>query len=194
VLAPPFRRRACAGYLLVLKQQKWQSVAFSENPLYRFDMRIALLTFCLVVTVAGTAQARLGETPDQLVARYGQPLSEKDQKGEGDKIALADVVFEKGGFQVSVTVVDGLSVAESFKKLNGQPITTLEVRTLLTANGQGHEWDAPVESKGGKLWTRDDSATAYLGQDGSLQIKSPELVGKEVAAKRAEKSPTLDGF
>jgi len=157
-------------------------------------MRIALLTFCLVVTVAGTAQARLGETPDQLVARYGQPLSEKDQKGEGDKIALADVVFEKGGFQVSVTVVDGYSVAESFKKINGQPITTLEARTLLAANGEGHEWEAPVDARGGKLWTRDDAATAYLGQDGSLLIKSRELVGKEVAAKRAEKSPTLEGF
>jgi hypothetical protein len=157
-------------------------------------MRTALLTFCFVVTVAGTAQARLGETPDQLVQRYGQPLSEKDQKGEGDKIALADVVFEKGGFQVSVTVVDGLSVAESFKKLNGQPITTLEVRTLLSANSQGHEWAAPEESKGGKSWNRDDSATALLGQDGTLLIKSPELVNKEVAAKRAEKTPSLDGF
>ncbi len=157
-------------------------------------MRIALLTFCLVVTVAGTAQARLGESPDQLVQRYGQPLSEKDQKGEGDKIALADVVFEKGGFQINVTVVDGLSVAESFKKLNGQPITTLEVRTLLGANSEGHEWEAPESAKGGKLWTRDDSATAFLADDGSLLIKSRELVTKEVAAKKVEKAPTLEGF
>ena len=157
-------------------------------------MRIALLTFCLVVTVAGTAHARLGETPDQLVQRYGQPLTEKDQKGEGDKIPLADVVFQKGGFQVSVTVVDGLSVAESFKKINGQAITTLEVRTLLGANSQGREWEAPVVAKGGKLWTRDDNATALLGEDGTLLIKSRELVSKEVAAKRVEKTPTLDGF
>jgi hypothetical protein len=157
-------------------------------------MRTALLTLCLVITVAGTAHARLGESPDQLVQRYGQPLSEKDQKGEGDKIALADVVFEKGGFQVSVTVVDGQSVAESFKKLNGQPITTLEVRTLLGANSQGREWEAPQTTRGGKLWTRDDNATAFLGEDGTLLIKSRELVSKEVAAKRTEKTPTLEGF
>jgi hypothetical protein len=157
-------------------------------------MRIALLTLCFVITAAGSAQARLGESPDQLVVRYGQPLSENDQKGEGDKIALADVVFQKGGFQVNVTVVDGLSVAEMFKKLNGQPMTISEVRTLLGANAQGHEWEAPESAPGGKMWTRDDSATALLADDGSLLIKSRELVSKEVAARRVEHAPSLEGF
>ena len=48
-------------------------------------MKLALLTFLFIVSVTATAQARLGETPDQLVARYGQPLSEDDQKGGGDQ-------------------------------------------------------------------------------------------------------------
>jgi len=153
-----------------------------------------MLTLAFVVTVAGTAQARLGETADQLVQRYGQPLSENDQKGEGGKIALAQVVFQKGGFEVDVTVVDGNSVAELFKKLNGQPLSLSEIRTLLGANAQGREWEAPQVVDGAKLWVRDDNATARLNQDGSLTIKSRELVLKEAMAKKLQSAPSLDGF
>jgi len=157
-------------------------------------MRIALLTLCFIVSVTATAQARLGETADQLVARYGDSLSQTDQKAEGDKIASSKVVFQKGGFQIDVTFSDGISVAESFKKLNGAALTAEEVQTLLNANSQGHGWEAPRMVQGGKLWTRDDSATAQLAQDGSLTIKSKELISKETVAKKVEHAPTLDGF
>ena len=157
-------------------------------------MRIALLTLCFIVSVTATARARLGETADQLVARYGQPLSEKDQKGEGDKIPLVDAVFQKGGFEVDVTLSDGISVAESFKKINGEALTVEEVRTLLNANSQGHGWEAPQEVQGEKIWARDDNATASLAQDGSLTIKSRELMHKEAVAKKLERVPSLDGF
>jgi hypothetical protein len=157
-------------------------------------MKIFPLTLLLIVTVAGTAKARLGETADQLVQRYGPPVSEKDQKGEGDKIALANVIFEKTGFQINVTIVDGISGAETFTKLNHQPMDLYEVRTLLSDNSQGHDWAAPLVSNGEKLWTRDDSATARLTHDGSLEVKSRELVAKEAEAKKLEMAPSLDGF
>jgi hypothetical protein len=158
-------------------------------------MRIALLTIVFVLGVTATAQARLGENADELVARYGQPLKETDQKSEGIKVAAADVTFQKGGFEVSVTMVDGISAAESFKKINGEVLTIGEVRTLLSANSQGHGWEAPQTVDGQKIWLRDDSATAGLSQDGvSLLIKSKELIGAQAAAAKAEKTPSLDGF
>jgi len=158
-------------------------------------MRIVILSLFFISTLAGIAQARLGETADQLVQRYGQPLSENDQKGQGDKIALADVVFQKGGFQIKVTVIDGISVAEAFEKINGQPLMIGEVRTLLADNSQGHEWEAPQTVDAGKLWVRDDNATAVANQDGTrLIIKSRELVARETMAKRLETRPSLDGF
>jgi hypothetical protein len=157
-------------------------------------MKLALLTFVFILCVTVTAQARLGESADQLVARYGQPLSENDQKREGDKIALADVIFQKGGFRIEVTVTDGISVAEVFSKLNSDPLTVNEVRTLLNDNSQGYDWQAPQVDKGEEWWTRDDNATAHLAQDGSLTIKSKELVAKENAAKKLETRPSLEGF
>ncbi len=91
-------------------------------------MRTAFLSLLFIIGITATAQARLGETPDQLVARYGQPLSEADQKAEGIKVAEAVVVFQKGGFEIDVTVADGVSVQEVFKKINGQPVTTTEAQ------------------------------------------------------------------
>jgi hypothetical protein len=158
-------------------------------------MRMTLLTLVFIVSVTATAQARLGETADQLVARYGQPLSEVDQKGEGDKVALANVVFQKGGFEIDVSLDDGLSVSETFKKLDGAPLTLGEVRTLLSNNAQGYGWEAPQIIEGQKWWTRDDNATAHLVRDGViLTIKSRELASKEAVAKRLEHEPSLEGF
>jgi hypothetical protein len=158
-------------------------------------MRIALLTLVFTISVTITAQARLGENADELVARYGQPLKENDQKGEGDKVASADVIFQRGGFQVNVTLVDGLSVAESFRKISGDLLSIGEVRTLLTDNAQGHGWEAPLAMEGDKIWTRDDNAKAILNRDGAvLTIKSRDLINAQVMAKKVEHAPTLDGF
>jgi hypothetical protein len=158
-------------------------------------MKFVLLTLGFIVGVTATAQARLGENADQLVARYGQPLKESDQKSEGVKVASADVVFQKGGFQVSITLIDGVSVSENFWKLNGEPLSLTEVRTLLAANTQGHGWEAPVVVHGEKVWLRDDSATARLDATGtSLLIKSKELIAAQAEAKKVAQKPTLEGF
>lgn len=157
-------------------------------------MKLSLLTLVFIIGVTATAQARLGENADQLVARYGQPLNEKDQKPEGVKIALADVVFQKGGFRIEVTITDGISVAEVFSKINGEPLVLAEARALLADNSQGYDWAAPREVNGERWWTRDDNATARLASDGSLTIKSRELVTKEAIAKKLEARPSLDGF
>jgi hypothetical protein len=157
-------------------------------------MRTALLTVVFVVSITATAQARLGETPDQLVARYGQPLNENDQKADGAKIAAANVSFQKGGFEIDVTITDGVSVQEIFKKLNGESITVPEAHILLTANSQGREWGPPQKTSDAEIWTRDDNAVAELSSDGSMIIRSRDLSAEESRAKRLEQHPTLDGF
>ncbi len=157
-------------------------------------MRIALLTLILTVSLAASAPARLGETPDELVARYGQPLNEADQKNEGVKVALANVTFQKGGFQIDVAITDGVSVAETFKKINGDPITVAEARVLLAANAQGREWGPQQPAGGDLVWVRDDAASARLSHDGSMIIRSHELAAAEATAKHLEQRPSLEGF
>jgi len=157
-------------------------------------MRIAPLTLVFIFTTTCGAWARIGETPDQLVARYGQPLNETDQKAEGAKISLARVTFQKGGYQIDVTISGGLSVQEAFKKINNQPITVEEARLLLSANAQGLEWSAPEKKADAMIWTRDDNAVAQLSNDGSMIIRSRQLTAEEITAKRLEQHPSLEGF
>ncbi len=157
-------------------------------------MRIAFLTLFFIVGVTAPALARLGETGDQIVARYGQPLSEIDQKAEGAKLALVFLTFQKNGFEVDVTLSDGNSVAESFRKINGEALTLGEVRTLLTDNTQGFGWEAPVVVEDQKKWTRDDGAVATLTGGRILNIASKQLLVEKAVAKKLERQPSLDGF
>jgi hypothetical protein len=157
-------------------------------------MRIALLTLVFIVTTTCGAFARVGETPDQLVARYGQPLNETDQKADGAKLSLARVTFQKGGYQIDVTISGGLSVQEVFKKINGQSMTVDEARLLLNANGQGMDWSAPQKKTDAIVWTRDDNAVAPLSSDGSMIIRSHALTAEETTAKHLEQHPSLEGF
>lgn len=155
---------------------------------------MALLIFLFSISVTATAWARLGETADQLVARYGQPLSEIDQKAEGSNPALSFVSFQKNGFQINVTLSNGSSAAESFKKLNGDPLTIGEVRALLTDNSQGYEWEAPQVMAEGKRWGRDDGAVATLIGGQIFNISSKELLVEKAVAKKLERQPSLEGF
>jgi hypothetical protein len=157
-------------------------------------MRITLLSLAFIVGTMAAAQARIGETPDQLVARYGQPLKEVDQKPDGAKIALARVTFQKGGYQIDVVITDGLSTQETYKKISGVSMTVDEARILMAANAQGFNWSAPQKTSDAIIWTRDDNAVAELSSDGSMTIRSRQIAVEEATAKHLEQRPTLEGF
>ena len=147
-----------------------------------------------MVGVTATAQARLGETPDQLVKRYGEPLSQVKQAADGTAIALVFANFQKSGFEIEVTLSNGVSVAESFRKLNGDILTLNEVRTLLADNAQGRAWEAPVFIKDQKRWVSDDGTVATLTGSRILNLTSIELLNQEAQAKKVERAPSLEGF
>lgn len=157
-------------------------------------MKIALQVLVFTLLLTTPAWARLGETGDQIVARYGQPLSQVNLKAQGKQVALTELVFQKNGFEIHVSLSDGVSDAESFRKLNGEEFTLAEVRALLNLNGQGYGWEAPDNVTGDKVWTRDDASTATLSDGRVLLIKSKDLMDKEAAAKKATLTPSLDGF
>jgi len=158
-------------------------------------MRTAILTL-LLIGITATAQARLGENADELIARYGQPLDQNDQTGyvafqKGDQAGY--LAFQKGGFNINVTISGGISAQEKFYKMNGTPLTLAEVRTLLNANAQGYGWEAPRTIQGQRRWMRDDGAAAEL--DGKyLIIKSKEIIARAMDANKLEAKPSLDGF
>lgn len=104
-------------------------------------MKPATLLFLLFLTVP--ALARLGETPQQIEARYGKPL----ETAKPDSPATNAEVYAKNGFRIEVGFYEGKSYYEQFRRIDPQEpnslleITETEREWLLNAN------DAPYKGR-----------------------------------------------
>ena len=174
-------------------------------------MKIHLLALCLVIGLTGQAWARLGETSDQLVARYGG-LSNL-MRGvffscDAVHVDLHWILFHKSGFEIVVALFNGVSSMEEINTSQRDSMTDQEIKTLLDANAQDHhtwkevtgggvtQWpqdNGTTSLIGGKVWLRDDGAMACANGTG-FTIKSKELIDAEVAAHKAAHVHSLEGF
>jgi hypothetical protein len=154
---------------------------------------IALAPLFLAVAMLA-AQARIGEDASQLAERYGSPLSRTTQKPGPDKIGLVLETFLKNGFEVDATLLDGVSVEETFHKVNGDSFTSEEIQTLLADNSEGRNWQAPQRVKGSTQWMRDDGSMATLTDGRLFKITSIHLLTEETRAGELELAPSLQGF
>ena len=153
-------------------------------------MKFVLLASLFLACVTASAQARLGESMPQLVERYGDPLPKDKDKNSPDNMAT----FQRNGFQIDVTLLDGISAVESFKKLNGDPFTVEEVQTLLADNSGGRAWQAPQAVHDEKQWMRDDGSMATLTHQRILKLTSVDMLRAETTNKQLQAAPSLDGF
>jgi hypothetical protein len=151
-------------------------------------MKIQFLTLFLIVSLTGPAWARLGETEDQLIARYGDPTNKGSGGPVGEKTSW--IHFKKSGFDIEVILFNGVSSQEHITNSQGDGMTTQEIKTLLDANAQGHAWK---ELSGGQNWQRDDGALASINGSGLL-FQSKELIDAEAAAYKAAHARSLEGF
>jgi hypothetical protein len=155
-------------------------------------MKVVFLTSLFLAVVMTAAQARVGEALPELVSRYGDPLPKSDEKPPPNMVGSLEV-FQKNGFQIDVTLLDGVSAQESFKKLNGDSFSSEEIETLLADNAQGRAWQAPHKVNGQTQWMCDNgSVAALIGH--TLQITSATLLDTKAQAKQLDHAPSLDGF
>jgi hypothetical protein len=120
--------------------------------------KLIILAACMALATA--VQARLGETYDQCVARYGKPLSETD----------TTAVFSKPPFKITVGLIDNRAVYVFYEKpgsFMNESILKTERETLLEANSTGLQWSeyrCPERYKDqhilNDLWQRTDGAVA----------------------------------
>jgi len=157
------------------------------------------LIIAVLFLAANTAQARLGETADQLTARYGQ----------GTGVGTNVQTFHKQNWTITVWLKDGVSAAEQYQKVGGP--SDDDINTLLSNNAQGQTWKVktvqhtlgemlvPTVATISRCWVRDDGTLAYTpgGIQYCLTVKSKALVDAEAAKKVADdkaKQSSLNGF
>jgi hypothetical protein len=158
-------------------------------------MKASLLVLFLLIGLTSSAWARLGETENQLIARYGQELLKTNVKIPGTQLTFDFLQFVKSGYSVQVSLVNGVSSEEEIHKPRNESITDEEAQILLNANSQGHPWvEDTLKTDVPRKWHRDDGATAELFLE-ILDFKSKALIDARTASQQAVHSPpSLNGF
>jgi hypothetical protein len=108
----------------------------------------AQIIAALIAISTPLCQARLGETEDELVKRYGPSQCEADESG------ARRCYFAHNRFSVSVYLLDGQSVSETFEEvtlvpIRGQPparkfteqVSDGTREVVLGANSRGKTWE-----------------------------------------------------
>src|SRR5438094_10429529 len=145
-------------------------------------MKTLIGAILLLIALTAIASARIGESEDEISARYGKTLGDIPTQSFGQMRG-----FQSGGYVIGVKFVRRASAMEMFSKADQSDISASEIDKLLKANGAG-EWKAELVPgrPGWRRWRRDDGALIALYDAGRhfLYINSKQFYEDE--AKKIE--------
>jgi hypothetical protein len=119
-----------------------------------------IITIATTLLAFSTAQARLGETEQEVEARYGKPIATIDPDP-----AMRAVAYQHKGFVIMVTYENGKSGAEIYQKPDKSEITDPERTVLLEANAGGYKWTYKEEVPGQIRWFNVDRKSRIAWYD-----------------------------
>jgi hypothetical protein len=102
---------------------------FSLGALKTRSVAIALLM------LVSSAFARIGETEQQIEARYGKTIRTLSKGNQPLQKA-----YQSSGLDIAVTYIDGVSQSEFFSKQDKSELSKNEIALLLEANAAGSRW------------------------------------------------------
>jgi hypothetical protein len=156
---------------------------------------VKLLVRSLLVLGLATlsAHARLGETEDQIIARFGTPADAP--KFNDDLPGVAYKLFSKQNFNIYVGLIDGKSAYECYQADGG--VDDALIQQLLVIESEGHTWGRPQkwsDWNSGRI--RDDGAVAYVWRSAFI-AETKEFADRESARHKQmadTRKPRVDGF
>ena len=138
-------------------------------------MRRSLAVLATASFIIGTAQARIGDTEEQIRTRYGNPITVLPSRPSDAGLTKC---YSSDGFSIAVTYLNGHSVREMFPKSNNSKITKTEIDHLI----DGH---AGASSEETQHMVGSESVTA------SVQLWRSADQGSRVAISRFADTRTL---
>jgi len=145
----------------------------------------------LLLTVPSLACARLGETEEQLVARFGAAATKAKEitLTQGKIIEFGTkLTFRQGDWSIECAITDGRSSREVYHKQGEW--TEDQFATVLNSNSQGGKWtdtSKAMVKKVAREWRRDDGATAVWQMGTGMVVTQPAyLRAKEKAEAKAK--------
>lgn len=155
-------------------------------------MKSLIVTLGCLLAVA--AQARIGETPQQCVERYGQALQTDVQD--------QSCIFAKNGLHIMTNFYQGVCESIHFLKqkeegeFQRKNFTEVEVQALLEANGKGRSWKPEKGGIGVQGYVCDDGQTVAVWDklNRYFRIVTIAQTQRDKAAKAAKEKKNLEGF
>lgn len=139
------------------------------------------------------AYARLGETEDQCIARYGAVVKQDQITSYG--LSLPALGFVKNGYIIMVAFLSNKAGMIEISKQDGSDISENEITNFLDANSGGQKWNKQNAFSVDSNWMREDGAKAqYDPFQKNLTLATKEFEAAMEAAKKADEDKKTQGF
>ena len=141
------------------------------------------LPLFLLLAAVSLCQGRIGDTLEEVVARYGKPVN---------KAASQDfAMFKQTPYYITVHFHDKKTDAITYvKSASGtqNAFSNDEIERLLRINGGDHEWEQSKNSAGRPLWkTEDKMLQAFYSESKFLVITTAAYLTRLQAAEKEAK-------
>lgn len=142
----------------------------------------------------GRCHARIGETYDQCVARYGEPIN--SQKTGAAGIGSGFTGFKKNGYLIAVIFFKDVVSYEFYCKADNSDLSQDEKETLLTAESNGLQWTKDQSSDAFQVVWRRSDGTLASDKAGSpmLSFTSPDFLAALNAKSKSDTQAKLKDF
>lgn len=141
----------------------------------------------LLLGLTVTSFARIGETMDEAVKRYGRFVRHDTIHGE------EFYSFEKSGFHILAHFHDGKIDRILYNSESRPKLTHEEIDTFLKVNNGGHLMNEDLPY----LWVGKDASATYSKWPGDawrLDIKARSFGRRRIVTKKAAEKANLEGF
>lgn len=150
-------------------------------------------TVLLFLLATVPCYARLGETEDQCIARYGPETVV--QTTEHAKLTK----FQKDDFTIVITFWNKVAVGLIFTKTSGSDLTREEVDEIVLKSADAQGWSKPSDSADDLVWLGYDDQPEHRAQwdyHGTLSISGPYVMDADAELQKndAPEKKTTDGL
>ena len=146
-------------------------------------MRRSLAVLAIACFIIGTAQARIGDTEEQIRTRYGNPITVLPSRSSDAGLTKC---YSSDGFSIAVTYLRGHSAREMFIKSDNSTITKTEIDRLI--NGRAGASSEEVQHWSARKASR--RACSYGGALTSDRVSRFTIHGRADSLLRLSSSST----
>jgi hypothetical protein len=145
----------------------------------------AALFLCLLTL---PAQANLGESVAQCVARYGRPIHFSEATAT---TPFGTLTFTAGGYALIVFISNDKEVGARVSKIDKSAFTAAELQNIMGADAGDSKWTSTaIDDPTCLAWTRGDQAKVLYDKDKHMVIfTSPEMAKAMQSAQPAPTAP-----